>query len=288
MRVLAVLIALWLPMAALAEGFLSPRDAGVPRWLGMNLTELRDYQPQRPFIDVMKNARPWIAHRNGQWGGYEEADLRAMGALDAHGWPRFVPEDASALASLMLVDLHPDAGGVAGNYRVTWSGRADVQITPTDLHLHRGTGDIPSDALLDPRHPALGWRAYRDGAQSEDPTDWPAIYVEHMIPQTGVELTADSFILEMGFERINGVDFRKGCYVGQEVTARMKHKTELRKGLAKVQVAGDAHTGAAITAQGKPAGTLHTRAGDAALAYLRFDRAQGEMTAQDATLTRLA
>lgn len=129
MRVLAVLIALWLPMAALADGYLSPRDAGAPRWLGMNLTELRDYQPQRPFIDVMKNARPWIAHRNGQWGGYEEADLRAMGAIGPHGWPRFVPEDASALASLMLVDLHPDVGGVAGNYRVTWSGRADVQIT---------------------------------------------------------------------------------------------------------------------------------------------------------------
>ena len=71
------------PFAALAEGYLSPRDAGAPRWLGMNLTELRDYQPQRPFIDVMKTARAWIAHREGQWGGFGEADLIARGRADA-------------------------------------------------------------------------------------------------------------------------------------------------------------------------------------------------------------
>lgn len=129
MRLFAVLFMLVLPLAALAEGYMSPRDAGAPRWLGMNLTELRDYQPQRPFIDVMKNARAWIGHRDGQWGGFEEADLIALGALDAQGWPRFVPKGASALSSLMLVDLADDAGGIAGNYRVTWAGQADLRIT---------------------------------------------------------------------------------------------------------------------------------------------------------------
>lgn len=128
MRVLAWCLALLLPVAAAADGYLSPRDAGAPRWLGMNLTELRDYQPQRPFIDVMKTARPWIAHRTGQWGGFETADLHRMGALDAQGWPLFVPEGASALSALMLVDLPEDAGGVAGNYRVTWDGSADIRM----------------------------------------------------------------------------------------------------------------------------------------------------------------
>ena len=165
--------------------------------------------------------------------------------------------------------------------------RADVMIEQTGLHLHRGTGPAPEDALPDPRHPALGWRAYRDSAQSDDTTDWDALRVDHMIPQAGVDLTPDSFILEMGFERIGGVDFRKGCYVGQEVTARMKHKTELRKGLAKVSITGDADAGTAITADGKPAGTLLTRSGDKALAYLRFDRATGEMQAESATVKRI-
>jgi len=165
--------------------------------------------------------------------------------------------------------------------------RADVTIAQTDLHLHRGTGPAPADALPDPRHAALGWRAYRDTPQSDDGTDWPALHVAHMIPQTGTELMPDSFILEMGFERIHGVDFRKGCYVGQEVTARMKHKTELRKGLARVSVSGPAEAGTPITAEGKPAGTLHTRAGDEALAYLRFDRAEGPMEAGGAVVLRL-
>ena len=165
--------------------------------------------------------------------------------------------------------------------------RADVQITPTELHLHRGLGETPADGMIDPRHDALGWRAYRDTPQQDDQTDWNALYVTHMIPQSGVELTPDTFILEMGFERIHGVDFRKGCYVGQEVTARMKHKTELRKGLAKVAVHGDAATGTAITAGDKPAGTLMTRAGDQALAYLRYDRATDEMSADGATVTRI-
>jgi folate-binding protein YgfZ len=141
--------------------------------------------------------------------------------------------------------------------------------------------------MADPRHDALGWRAYRDTPQDDDQTDWNALYVTHMIPQSGVELTPDTFILEIGFERINGVDFRKGCYVGHEVTARMKHKTELRKGLAKVSVHGDAATGTPITVGDKPAGTLLTRAGDQALAYLRFDRATGEMKADAATVMRI-
>jgi folate-binding Fe-S cluster repair protein YgfZ len=86
---------------------------------------------------------------------------------------------------------------------------------------------------------------------------------------------------------LNGVDFKKGCYVGQEVTARMKHKTELRKGLAVVEVSGDASPGDTIDAGGKAAGALHTIAGGKALAYLRLDRAVGEMTAGDAKVRRV-
>jgi hypothetical protein len=58
-------------------------------------------------------------------------------------------------------------------------------------------------------------------------------------------------------------------------------------GMARVEVTGTAPVGTQITADGKPAGTLLTRAGTQALAYLRFDRATGEMHAQDATVTRM-
>jgi len=162
--------------------------------------------------------------------------------------------------------------------------RADAAIAPSGLQVYRGTGPAPEGALMDPRDPAMGWRVY--GARSgDDGSDWDAIRVAHCIPQTGIELTPDTYILEAGFERLHGVDFRKGCYVGQEVTARMKHKTELRKGFVTVAVKGRADPGEEITVDGRKVGQLFTRAGDRAIAYLRLDRAVGEMQAGSAQIT---
>ncbi len=186
----------------------------------------------------------------------------------------------------LLLDL-PEALADATLRRLTmYRLRADVRLTPTSLHVQRGLGDAPDDAFSDPRHPALGWRRYSPDPGQPPQIDWDAIRVAHVIPEAGRELIVDdSYILESGFERLHGVDFRKGCYVGQEVTARMKHKTELRKGLVRVHVTGDAEFGAEITAGGKPAGTLFTRSGDQAIAYLRLDRATGPMQAGDAVVT---
>lgn len=165
--------------------------------------------------------------------------------------------------------------------------RADVRIEETNLHLQRGTGPAPEGALPDPRHPDMGWRAYSDAPEADDGTDWDAIRVRHCIPETGIELTPDTYILEAGFEPLNGVDFKKGCYVGQEVTARMKHKTQLRKGLRVVAIDGAAPVGSEILSEGKPAGTLFTQSNGQAIAYLRLDRAGDDMQAGDARLRLL-
>ncbi|WP_210528049.1 CAF17-like 4Fe-4S cluster assembly/insertion protein YgfZ [Rubellimicrobium arenae] len=165
--------------------------------------------------------------------------------------------------------------------------RADVRLAVTDLKVSRGTGPAPEGALPDPRDPALGWRLYGE-AGTDDGTDWDAIRVAHLVPETGIELTPETYILEAGFERLHGVDFRKGCYVGQEVTARMKHKTDLRKGLVGVEVDGVAPVGTPIlTEDGREAGTIFTQSGGRGIAHLRLDRANGVMTAGQARL-RLA
>lgn len=162
--------------------------------------------------------------------------------------------------------------------------RADVIIEETDLHVQCGTGPAPANAQADPRHPELGWRAYSTADDGDDGTDWDAIRVTYCIPETGIELTPDSYILESGFEMLNGVDFKKGCYVGQEITARMKHKTELRKGLRTVSIKGHAPVGTPILSGEKPAGILYTQCGDQAIAFLRLDRASGEMMAGEAVV----
>ncbi|MDU8912805.1 folate-binding protein [Aestuariicoccus sp. MJ-SS9] len=181
--------------------------------------------------------------------------------------------------ALLLDVAEPLAAGLVQALSL-YKLRRDVTIEETDIDVTRGTGPAPEGAFADPRDARMGWRGY-DG-QPGDEADWDALRVAACVPQSGVELTPDSFILEAGFERLNGVDFRKGCYVGQEVTARMKHKTELRKGLAPVAVEGTAPVGTEIEAGGKAAGVLYTQAGGAALAYLRFDRAGPDMTAGDA------
>ncbi len=165
--------------------------------------------------------------------------------------------------------------------------RADVSLMPSDRVLTRGLGEALPGALPDPRHPALGWRHYGP-AVDEAAIDWDAIRVAHLIPETGIELIPEeSYLLEAGFERLHGVDFRKGCYVGQEVTARMKHKTELRKGLALVAVEGSAPVGTAILAEGREVGRLFTQSGERGIAHLRLDKAEGEMWAGEARVMRV-
>ncbi|RJE80509.1 folate-binding protein YgfZ [Paracoccus sp. JM45] len=188
---------------------------------------------------------------------------------------------------VLLVDVDAALADDLARRLTMYKLRAKVDVELTDLAVARGTGEAPDGAITDPRHPALGWRLYGAPADlpADDGTDWDAVRVTHLIPETLVELIPnDSFILENGFERLNGVDFRKGCYVGQEVTARMKHKTELRKGLKGLRIEGQAPVGTVITANGKDVGTVFTQSGGRAIAYVRHDRVTDEMQAADARL----
>lgn len=192
----------------------------------------------------------------------------------------FLIEAGETILLDVAAELAADLARRLAMYRL----RADVKITPLPLQVFRGTGSAPAGALPDPRHPALGWRHYGEKA-GDDGSDWDALRVEHLIPETGAELIpGESYILEAGFERLHGVDFRKGCYVGQEVTARMKHKTELKKGLARLRIEGAAPAGTPIMTEGREVGALGTQSGGRALAMVRFDRALGEMQAAAARL----
>ncbi len=198
----------------------------------------------------------------------------------------------------ILIDVHSGLAEMLLRRLTMYRLRAKVEIAPHDGAVLRGTGTPPAGAFADPRHEAMGWRLYLDGAgdgaggateteaHAADRPDWDALRVAHCIPESLIELQPDeSYILEAGFERLSGVDFRKGCYVGQEVTARMKHKTELRKGLRRLRIEGAAPVGTAITAGDRAVGTLFTRAGNEALAHVRFDRLAPRMEAGPARLS---
>ena len=164
--------------------------------------------------------------------------------------------------------------------------RADVTIEETNIIVARGLGKAPEGAFPDPRDPGrwagggpmtVEWARRRIGRR---------FAVAAGVPESGIELLPnDTYPLEACFERLNGVDFKKGCFVGQEVTARMKHKAKLRKGLRRVQVAGEAPVGTKIlNGKGQAVGALHSQSGGLGLAYLRLDRVDDVMMAGDAAV----
>ena len=185
----------------------------------------------------------------------------------------------------ILMDVDTDAAAPLIPRLNMYKLRADVTISETNLIVSRGLNDAPEGAVADPRDANLGWRYYGAEDHNTDTVDWDVLRVDHKIPEMGRELDAESYILEMGFEGLNGVDFRKGCYVGQEVTARMKHKTELRKGLVRLVSEADIPENADVVSNGKVIGRTHTSAGKRALAYLRYDRVDGDISVNDIPVT---
>lgn len=200
------------------------------------------------------------------------------------------PADPARLLLDVAADRVEALARRLGMYRL----RADVAVAADPRSVVTGFGPPPAGAFADPRDPRLGWRLWTGDAAGAlagmAPLEAEAALRRRIalgVPEAGSELIPDdSYILEMGFERLHGVDFRKGCYVGQEVTARMKHKTELRKGLVRVRVAGiPPAPGTEITSGGRPAGLIGAVAGGQGLAWLRFDRAGGPLLAGAAELS---
>ena len=127
---------------------------------------------------------------------------------------------------------------------------------------------IPAEAMRDTRHPDLGWRllapvgasANAPGSDAE-PTSldmWHAVRIAAAVPQGPVDLIPErALMLEAGLDRLGAVDFEKGCYVGQEVTARTHYRGLVKRRLAPFILADTAATpGAAITDDGKSLGTV--------------------------------
>lgn len=131
----------------------------------------------------------------------------------------------------------------------------------------------------DPRAEALGGRGILPRAKAAavgeaDVADYEALRISRGIPKGGVDFAyGDVFPHDADMDLIGGVDFKKGCYVGQEVVSRMKHRGEARKRVVRVRLDGPAPApGAEVTDGERPVGVLGSSSGRHALALLRLDR----------------
>ncbi|WCL53789.1 YgfZ/GcvT domain-containing protein [Gimibacter soli] len=174
--------------------------------------------------------------------------------------------------------------------------RTPVEIEPTERSVWAILGNIhagDSVASPDPRHPDLGWRALLEPGVMPDaaPLDL-ATYEQNRlllgVPDGSRDMAVEKdFWLETGAERLNGVAFDKGCYVGQELTARMKHRTSVKKLVVPVEVEGGAPAPGTeiVTADGKAAGEIRSGHGDHALAWLRLEYGDDQLAADGKPVT---
>ncbi|HYM71939.1 MAG TPA: folate-binding protein [Stellaceae bacterium] len=139
-------------------------------------------------------------------------------------------------------------------------------------------------ALVDPRLVALGARAIlpRDGlrpaltgtgAVEVDFADYDRLRLSLGVPDGSRDLVLDkSILLEAGFDELHGVDWQKGCYIGQELTARTKYRGLIKKRLFPVRIDGPApQPGAIITQAGHEAGEMRSSRDGIGLALLRLE-----------------
>jgi folate-binding protein YgfZ len=138
-------------------------------------------------------------------------------------------------------------------------------------------------AYTDPRLAELGLRillpANADpgelGCALATEEEYQAHRIALGVPEGGRDYAfGDAFPHEAMFDQLNGVDFKKGCFVGQEVVSRMEHRGTARKRIVGVEGQEPLPpSGAEIVAGSTPIGTLGSVAGNSGLALLRLDRA---------------
>jgi len=143
----------------------------------------------------------------------------------------------------------------------------------------------PDLAFLDPRNAALGWRILAPEALAQKVADligadliehatYDALRIAIGVPRGGLDFTyGDAFPHEINMDHLHGVDFDKGCYVGQEVVSRMEHRGSARTRTAKVLLdGGRPEAGTSILAGEKVVGTIGSTSGTNGLALIRTDR----------------
>jgi folate-binding protein YgfZ len=153
--------------------------------------------------------------------------------------------------------------------------------------------------FVDPRIDGAGLRWLLPAADADltkfgftraTPAQYDAHRVALGLPDGSRDLEVEkALLLENGFEELHGVDFKKGCYVGQELTARTHYRALIKKRLMPVTINGAAVPGTALTLNGEDAGELRSVAGAKGLALVRLEAwrkaAGGKLAAGDATVT---
>ena len=207
----------------------------------------------------------------------------------------------------LLVDIARDKASELAKRLGFYKLRAAVEIAEAPelavAAVWDGSPSLPSGAIAypDPRLPELGFRLILPAGTSlselgctvGSQDDYHAFRIGLGVPEGGRDYAfGEAFPHEALFDQLGGVDFAKGCFVGQEVVSRMEHRGTARRRIVPVEGDGPLPApGTNVEAAGAAIGTLGSVSGRKGLAMLRLDRAEealargAALTAGDVTLT---
>ncbi|CAH2601543.1 Folate-dependent protein for Fe/S cluster synthesis/repair in oxidative stress [Rhodovastum atsumiense] len=172
--------------------------------------------------------------------------------------------------------------------------RVGLRDASEDLAVHvawEGRPSLPSDALIapDPRLPEAGWRVLAPAPLPGDAgaAAWDAHRLALGLPEADDLEAEKTVLLEAGFDELQGVSWSKGCYMGQELTARTKYRGLVKRRLVPVAVEGALpEPGTPVLRDGAEVGVMRSGQGMAGLALLRLEAlGAGSLTCGPARLT---
>ena len=183
----------------------------------------------------------------------------------------------TAEADCLLLDVEASQQDLLVQRLTRFRLRSNVAVQPLVRLVYAGwDGPAPPDAAPDPRLPGVGWRLLSETpapAVNAREDEWDLHRLSLGLPDGSRDLEAGkTTLLEANFDELNGISWTKGCYMGQELTARTRYRGLLKRRLFPVEIDGPLPPpGAPILAAGAEVGVMRSGRGTRGLALLRID-----------------
>lgn len=178
----------------------------------------------------------------------------------------------------LLLDCEAGQAATLAQRLTRFRLRAKVAVQPVPLLVHAAWDGAPPDTGIvapDPRTPDAGWRVLSDVPLATNGTvaDWDLHRLRLGLPDGSRDMEAEkTTLLEAGFDELHGVSWTKGCYMGQELTARTKYRGLLKRRLVPVRIDGPVPSpGTPIVRAGVETGAMRSGVPGLGLALLRLD-----------------
>ena len=180
----------------------------------------------------------------------------------------------------VLLDVAADRRDALLQRLTMYRLRARVQVAADDRPVFAAWPDAPAGFIPDPRTPLMGGRFYGDATADAVQADYDVHRLSIGLPDPTADAPQDkTYPIEADFDLLNGIDFHKGCFVGQETTSRMKRRGAIKNRMLPLDFDGPPPAFGAEVLKGElRAGEVLSGRDGSAMALLRIDRIDGDLT----------